>query len=236
MVIIYYSNQPHPWYLFRWPQVAISPQSSTRRHQVPFFSIPKVGSLVSWPSTSTSFNPSCHLSIGGKNIGGTGGTLELTLVKLLFGAVPWTVSKWDMTVTLTQSKPNTHFEATYHTTLTFWKGPVLISCLDLSELLSRWYHLNWYEFFKRWLHKRGELSPSNAIDIPRVSGNFSRILVQDLAAPISLPQPSSPGFGGRPFWGVWTMSLRSQRQKRSVMSFPRKSHGVQQMQKPFNKQ
>ena len=198
MVIIYYSNQPHPWYLFRWPQVAISPQSSTRRHQSAFFSIPKVGTLVSWPSISISFNPSCQLSIGGKNIGGTGGTLELTLVKLLFVAVPWTVSKWDMTVTLTQSKPNTHFEATYHTTLSFWKGPVLINCLDLGELLSRWCHLNWYEFFKRWFIfkkcyiRAGSLGPSNAIDIPRLSGNFSRILVQDLAAPISLPQPSSP--------------------------------------------
>ena len=210
---------------FRLPQVAISPQSSTRRHQVPFFSIPKVGSLVSWPSVSTSFNPSCHLSIGGKNTGGTGGTLELTLVKLLFVAVPWTVSKWDMTVTLTQSKPNTHFEATYHTTLTFWNT----IWIDLSSSSVALLHI------QKVLHKGGELR------MQLTSREFlwqfqpdlgSRSSSSHLVAPTVIPQ----GFGGRPFWGVWTMSLRSQRQKRSVMSFPRKSHGVQQMQKPFNKQ
>ena len=145
--------------------------------------------------------------------------------------------KWDITVT------RTHFEATYHTTLTFWKGPVLINCLDLSGLLSRWYHLNWYEFFKRWFTfkkryiRAGSLVLRMQLTSRRLSGNLqpdlgSRSSSSHLVAPTVIPQ----GFGGRPFWGVWTMSLRSQRQKRSVMSFPRKSHGVQQMQKPFNKQ
>ena len=66
------------------------------------------------------------------------------------------------------------------------------------------------------LHKGGELGPSNAIDLPRVSGNFSRILVQDLAAPISLPQPSSPRGLAAALFGAYGRCLQGAKGKRGA--------------------
>ena len=238
--IVWYSNPPHGNSL-DYPRSPSHRSHQREGHQCQI-ATPKVGSLVSWSSFQPVSIRACQLSVVKIDqiwlkwwpsqkiisLGGTGGVLELISVKLLLSLWhEWLKVRHDRN---SHNPSQTQFEATYRTTPFFRK----------FRFLSRWYDLNWFEFQalvhmqKVWKILVGSLLLR--MQLPsRVSGNFSRILVQDLAAPISLPNVI-PRVWRPPFSGVWTMSLRSQRQKRSVMSFPGKCHGVLQMQKPFNKQ